>query len=200
MAELNGLATTLYTDKHFGREAVKLLPGEFYVTSDARLMCTVLGSCVAACIRDPVAGIAGMNHFLLPVSGREDDSVSARYGVHAMELLINTLLKGGARRERLEVKLFGGGNLLRSRVNHNVGHANARFAEAFAEEERLSVLSRDLYGDRPRKIWYFPETGRVMLRRLTTTRNDTILRREVDFGRRLSDQTGVTAGDVELFD
>lgn len=200
MSDLAGLATTLYTDSHFGRDAVKLLPGEFYVTGDARLMCTVLGSCVAACMRDPVAGIAGMNHFLLPVSGRADESVSARYGVHAMELLINGLLKRGARRDRLEVKLFGGGNLLRSRVNHNVGHTNARFAEDFAVQEGLRVLSRDLYGDQPRKIWYFPDTGKVMLKRLRTTRNDTILRREVEFGRRLNDQARPVTSDVELFD
>lgn len=199
MADISYLATTFYYDKHFGRQAVKLLPGEYFVTPDARLLCTVLGSCVSACIRDPVARVAGMNHFLLPVSGRVEDSESARYGVHAMELLINGLLKRGGRRERMEVKLFGGGNLMQSRTVNNVGHANARFALDFMTQEGLKVISQDLFGSQPRKIWYFPDTGKVLLRRLTTTRNDTILRREVDFSRRLREAPS-TDDNVELFD
>lgn len=199
MTEVTFLADTFYWDKHFGRQAVKLLPGEYFIARDQRLLCTVLGSCVAACIRDPVAGVAGMNHFLLPMAGRDEFASSARYGVHAMELLINGLLKRGGRRDRLEVKLFGGGNLMRSRTVNNVGHANAQFALDFMTQEGLSVASQDLFGDQPRKIWYFPDSGKVLLRRLTTTRNDTILRREVDFSRRLR-ETPATDTDVELFD
>jgi chemotaxis protein CheD len=193
-----GQAQTFYYDSHFKRQAVKLMPGEYYATRQERVLCTVLGSCVSACIRDPKTGIAGMNHFLLAAAGESADA-SARYGVHAMELLINQLLKLGASRSRLEAKLFGGGNMMRSQNRNNVGAQNARFALAFMADEGIPVISRDLFGEQPRKIWYFPESGKVLLRRLTKTRNDTILRREVDFGRKLAVNTG-QSGDVELFD
>lgn len=193
------MATTAYFDSHFRRPAVKLMPGEYFVSRGESILCTVLGSCVSACMRDPVAGVSGMNHFLLPSTDREDQEVSARYGVHAMELLINGLLRAGARRQRIEVKLFGGSNLMQSSTDNNVGHNNARFALTFMEQEGLSVVSQDLFGREPRKIWYFPDTGRVMLRRLRITRNDTIIRREVDYSRRLARQPE-TGGDVELFD
>lgn len=198
MADRNHLATTFYQDRSFNRSAVKLMPGEYFVTSEQKVLCTVLGSCVSACIRDPTLGLAGMNHFLLPVSNRAEDENSARYGIHAMEMLINGLLKQGARRGKLEVKLFGGGNLMKSRTLSNVGHENARFALSFMAREKLKVVSQDLFGDLPRKIWYFPDTGRVMLRRLSTTRNDTILRREVDFSRQLREEPQ-GGGEVVLF-
>jgi chemotaxis protein CheD len=193
-----GTATTRYFDKHFQRPAVKLNPGEYHVSGDREVLVTVLGSCVSACIRDPVAGISGMNHFLLPSTNREDEVVLARYGVHAMEVLINGILSRGGQRERLEVKLFGGANLMRSRNTANVGHNNARFASAFMSREGLSVVTSDLFGHDPRKIWYFPESGRVMLRRLRVTRNDTIIRREVAYSRALVEPSD-TGGDVELF-
>jgi chemotaxis protein CheD len=193
------MATTRYYDGHFKRPAVKLMPGEYFVSGEENILCTVLGSCVSACMRDPVAGVSGMNHFLLPSTDRTDEAISARYGVHAMELMINGLLRAGASRKRLEVKLFGGANLMQSRTSSNVGHNNARFALRFMKEESLKVVSQDLFGSEPRKIWYFPDTGKVMLRRLRITRNDTIIRREVDYSRRLAEQKDA-GGDVELFD
>lgn len=193
------MAQTYYYDGHFKRPAVKLLPGEYVVGRHDELMCTVLGSCVSACMRDPVAGVSGMNHFLLPSTGRAEEDLTARYGVHAMELLINGLLRAGAKRQRIEVKLFGGANLMHSRTDDNVGHNNARFALAFMKQEGLGLVSQDLFGHEPRKIWYFPDTGRVMLRRLRLTRNDTIIRREVDYSRRLATRPD-TGGEVDLFD
>ena len=110
------LATNRYFDKNFDAEAAKILPGEYFVTSQGMLLVTVLGSCVAACIRDCDSGIGGMNHFMLPDDGGRGESVgtSARYGTYAMEVLINHLLKLGARRHRLEAKVFGGGAVLAS--------------------------------------------------------------------------------------
>lgn len=197
--DIVGMAQTRYFDGHFRRPAVKLMPGEYVVGRSGELLCTVLGSCVSACMRDPVAGVAGMNHFLLPSSNDAGQDATARYGVHAMELLINGLLRAGARRQRIEVKLFGGANLMRTRSDNNVGHNNARFALAFIRQEGLGLVSQDLFGHEPRKIWYFPDTGKVMLRRLRLTRNDTIIRREVDYSRRLASKPDAS-GDVELFD
>ncbi len=126
------LATNLYFDRQFGARAAKVLPGEFYVTSQDMLIVTVLGSCVAACIRDSESGIGGMNHFMLPDAGGDGSTSSwggesARYGGYAMEMLINDLLKRGASRSRLETKVFGGGAVLAGFTSNNVGERNGRF-------------------------------------------------------------------------
>jgi len=134
-----------------------VIQGEFLVADDADLvMTTILGSCVAACMRDPVAGVGGMNHFLLPgVSGSE----GLRYGVQSMELLMNALLRRGARRERLEVKLFGGARLITGLTD--VGSQNATFAEQFVRDEGLAHAGGSLRGDRARRIQYWPVSGRA---------------------------------------
>ena len=110
----------LYFDPYFETEAVKILPGEFYVTQQNLLLVTVLGSCVAACIRDKDLGIGGITHFMLPleVNGNELIDSSIRYGSHALEVLINQLLKRCASRENLEAKVFGGGNVLAAEGSH----------------------------------------------------------------------------------
>ena len=105
-----------YFDNHFKLEAVKILPGEFYATSDDTMIVTVLGSCVSVCLSDPQNNIRGMNHFLLPNDQSQRDSLiseSARYGGYAMEVLINQMLKLGAKRNNLVAKVFGGGNVMR---------------------------------------------------------------------------------------
>jgi len=142
---------------------VHVIQGEFQVTSDPNVvLTTILGSCVAACIRDPVAAVGGMNHFLLPgndASGKASDPDSMRYGVHSMELLLNALYRYGARRERLEVKLFGGARMIDGLTD--VGVQNATFAERFMRGEGINVLGGSLRGDRGRRIQYWPVTGRV---------------------------------------
>ena len=125
-----GGSPTRYFDKKFGIEAAKILPGEYFATDKDMVLVTVLGSCVAACIRDPRAGVGGMNHFMLPRSERDPTnpvSMSARYGTFAMEILINQLIKMGARRENMEAKVFGGGNVLRGFTMNNIGESNASF-------------------------------------------------------------------------
>ena len=122
------LAGNRYHDRNFGLDAAKILPGEYFVSENGMLLVTVLGSFVAACIRDTDAGIGGMNHFMLPDEGGRDIlGSSARYGTYAMEVLINHLLKLGARRNRLEAKVFGGGAVLTSLSSSNVGARNAEF-------------------------------------------------------------------------
>lgn len=197
--ESDGQANNFYFDRSHDIEAAKVLPGEYFVTDKDMLLVTVLGSCVSACIRDPLFGIGGMNHFMLPDAGRDAGplSASARYGVFAMELLINQLLKRGARRSALEAKVFGGGNVLRGLTQANVGQRNAGFVLKFLETENIPVRARDLGDAYPRKVYYFPRSGRVLVKKLRDMHNNTILERELDYGSRL--QTTRVAGEVELF-
>ncbi len=123
------LATNRYFDRTFGCDAVKVLPGEYFVTTSDIVLVTVLGSCVTACVRDRDKGLGGMNHFMLPENGGEAGvlSSSARYGAYAMEVLLNHLLKLGARRSSLEAKVFGGGKVLASLAQAQVGEKNVDF-------------------------------------------------------------------------
>jgi len=196
-----GVAVNLYYDAALHIAAAKLLPGQYYVCKEDMVIVTVLGSCVAACIRDPHLRIGGMNHFMLPEGLHEADSPlssSARYGVYAMEILINELIKLGARRERLEAKVFGGGNVLRGFTANNVGERNADFVLDFLKTENIPVLARDLVGIFPRKVYFFPHDGKVMVRKLRSLHNGTIIKREGDYSQRL--QSTRIAGDVELFE
>lgn len=184
--------------------ASKILPGEYYVTCHDEIITTVLGSCVSACVRDPKTGVGGMNHFMLPGStGKSmnkwagEDSLATRFGIAAMENLINDVLKQGARKSDLELKFFGGGKIMAMDIN-NVGERNAQFAKQFAEAEGLLVLAEDLGGPYPRKVNYFPRTGRVMVRRLRALQKQTIARQDERYEATLSKKD--TPGDIELFD
>lgn len=194
------LATNLYYDRTFDCEAAKILPGEYYFTDREMLIVTVLGSCVAACIRDRVSGIGGMNHFMLPDSGSDAGSpvsASMRYGAYAMEVLINQLIKAGAQRENLEAKVFGGGNVLRGFTTINVGERNAQFVRDYLRAENVRIMAEDLNDIHPRKVYFFPRTGRVLVKKLKQLNNYTLVKREQDYASRL--KTNVVAGDVELF-
>lgn len=193
-------ATNVYYDRTFDCDAAKILPGEYYYTCKDMMIVTVLGSCVSACIRDRVTGIGGMNHFMLPDGGGDVDSpvsASMRYGTYAMEVLINELLKAGARRENLEAKVFGGGNVLRGFVSMNVGERNAQFVRSYLRNENIKVLAEDLNDIYPRKVYFFPRTGKVLVKKLRQLNNNTLVNREQDYAQRL--QTTRVAGDVELF-
>lgn len=193
-------ATNVYYDRTFDCDAAKILPGEYYFTNKDMLIVTVLGSCVSACIRDRVTGVGGMNHFMLPDSGSDTDSpisVSMRYGTYAMEVLINELIKAGARRENMEAKVFGGGNVLRGFTAINVGERNAKFVLDYLRAERMRIIAEDLNDIYPRKVYYFPRTGRVLVKKLKVEHNDTLRRREQDYASRL--KTDTVGGEVDLF-
>ena len=191
-------ARNIYHDRTHATDAAKLLPGEYYVASRDMLLVTVLGSCVAACIRDVRLGIGGMNHFMLPdTDSVEPASSGARYGTYAMEVLINHLLKLGAKREHLEAKVFGGGNVLQSLVQSNVGHKNSAFVVHYLHTEHIRIAARDLADVHPRKVYYFPANGRALIKRLRALHNDTIFERETDYRKRLVQAPA--GGDVELF-
>lgn len=192
------LADNVYFDRNFGLEAVKILPGEYFVAAKPRLLVTVLGSCVSACIRDTEAGIGGMNHFMLPEEGGRDVvSTSARYGTYAMEVLLNHLFKLGARRTRLEAKVFGGGAVLESLASSNVGVRNAEFVLDYLKTEKIPVVAKDLLDSYPRKIYFFADSGRVLVKKLHRVHNDTLFSRERDYRARLGAEK--VGGDVELF-
>lgn len=190
----------IYYDRQFNTQAAKILPGEYYATTRDMMIVTVLGSCVSACIRDRETGIGGMNHFMLPHSDADPDnplSTSARYGTYAMEMLINHVMKLGARRQFLEAKLFGGGNVLQGFTVDKVGTRNAEFALSYMKIEKISVVSQDLLDIHPRKVYYFPKTGRVLVKKLRNLHNATISEREKQYQQRIVVEKPV--GDVELF-
>lgn len=194
------LASNRYFDNNFKTEAVKILPGEYFATNEDTMVVTVLGSCVSVCLRDPITRIAGMNHFLLPANKDElnFNSDSARYGVYAMEVLINHLMKLGAAKHRLEAKIFGGGNVLKQLSLSSVGEQNSAFIKEYLSTENMTILAEDLLGDFPRKVYFFPSTGEVKVRKLKSLHNTTILDRESEYRVKVN-QTSA-AGDVDLFD
>lgn len=192
-----------YWDDRLQVWSAKILPGEFYVSTHGEMICTVLGSCISACIRDQIKGIGGMNHFMLPVQGEhsmqwgDDETTSAtRYGNWAMEYLINQLIKLGASKDRLEVKLFGGGQVLANLTD--VGQRNIIFAYDFLRKEDLSVLVSDVGDIFSRKVLYFSDTGSAKVKKMASGRNETIIRREQSY-RETIEQDTQKSGDVELF-
>lgn len=193
------LAPNRYHDRHFSQEAVKILPGEYFVTTQNMLIVTVLGSCVSVCLRDPLAGVSGMNHFLLPSDNGGGDLISdsARYGVFAMDILINHMLKLGANRQRLEAKVFGGGNVLKGFTAINVGERNAEFVLDYLATEQIPILAKDLLDFYPRKIYFFSDTGEVLVRKIKKLHNNTIMDRESAYRLQLRPQQ---SGSVEMFD
>jgi len=190
-----------YWDSTHGKYAVRVHPGEYYVSAGDEVITTVLGSCVSACIRDPAAGIGGMNHFMLPegtASGSGESgllSAPARYGSYAMEHMINTILANGGRRQQLEIKLFGGAKVLRAMSD--VGNRNINFVYDYLSTENLSVVSEDLGGLHPRKVLYFPATGRVLVRKLPLSGEKNISRRELEYQRSLLQKP--VSGEIDLF-
>ena len=185
-------------DPHLRTEAIKVQPGEYYATDRDVAIVTVLGSCVAACLRDRESGIGGMNHFMLP-RGNDDGpaSTSARYGVNAMELLINELIRLGARRSRLEAKVFGGGNMLEGCTVLNIGQANAHFVAQFLRAESIPVLAADLEGNGSRKVCFYPASGRVLVRGIHRNEGLGIAEMEARYGARLEKLP--VGGQAEIF-
>ena len=145
---------------------IHVVQGEYEVSSDpAVVLTTILGSCVAVCLRDSERGIGGMNHFLLPDGESDGLDDGKRFGVHAMELLINGLLRKGARRETLEAKIFGGARMFDGLSD--VGAANAAFAERFLHDEGIPVIGGSLGGVGARRVKFWPATGRARQRIVT---------------------------------
>lgn len=188
-----------YFDPKFNSQALKVLPGEYLVTDKDVMLVTVLGSCVSACIRDPIAGVGGMNHFMLPEGESSGGAANetARYGAYAMEMLINELIKRGASRDRLEAKVFGGGAVLPGFTVNNVGTRNGEWVLNYLKAEGLDVTAQDLFDTCPRRVHYFPRTGKVMVKRLPSANEPEVLASEKLYRSRLRESP--TQGSVELF-
>ena len=187
-----------YMDHQFNLPAAKIGPGEVYATQRDMVIVTVLGSCVSACLRDAQSRIGGMNHFMLPFHHGEPEgpvSESARYGAYAMEVLVNHLLSLGARRERIEAKVFGAGRIVPGMSD--VGARNARFALEYLERENIPVRAADLGREEASKVYFFPRSGRVLVKRLRTLRNNTVFMRERLYAERLD--TLVKGKPADLF-
>lgn len=191
-------------DKRFPHEIASILPGEFFVSREPMVVYTVLGSCISACIRDPCTGVGGMNHFMLPApkehpSGDAWGGESTRYGSFAMEQLINGILSRGGMKQRLEIKLFGAGKLYESNID--VGARNSEWVLRYLNDEGLPIAKHDLGDVFPRKLYYFTDSGRVLLKKITQIKNRTIMVRESDYEYRLYQERNrqEQQSDITLF-
>jgi chemotaxis protein CheD len=191
-----GEASFFYRDHHFQYDAVKVLPGEYFVSREDLVIMTVLGSCISACIWDSSARVGGMNHFMLP----DGDGVEGggRYGSYAMELLINELQKLGARRETMQAKVFGGAQVMAGFTSMNVGERNTAFVLDYLSTERIPVVSQDVLDIHPRKVCFFPVVGKALVKRLAHSHPETLAVEE-----RRGDAQAVarstSGGSVDLF-
>jgi chemotaxis protein CheD len=191
-------------DPVYQSQTVKILPGQYYVTKLDEVLVTTLGSCISVCIRDASVGIGGMNHFMLPSGSDQHDftdsshpwSVAARYGNFAMELLINAIIKNGGERKRLEVKVFGGAKILTHMKD--IGCLNIDFIRNYLQAEALPVSAEDVGGRYPRKVLYFPTTGKARVKKLQQLGSAAIAKEEAHYRSDLNRNN--LSGEVELFD
>ena len=190
-----GEASFFYLDHHFQHNAVKVLPGEYFVADENMVIMTVLGSCIAACLWDSRARIGGMNHFMLPDGDLAD--ASGRYGSYAMELLINEMLKKGARRETLQAKIFGGAQVMHNFTTMNVGERNTQFVLNYLHTERIPIVSEDVLDIYPRKVVFFPVTGKAMVKRLAHAHPEALAQEAR--GNAVTVVKSTAGGSVDLF-
>ena len=190
---------------HFKRPMVIIYPGEFHVSS-TDIIATVLGSCIAVCIKDMKTGLGGMNHFMLPGDVRSTgifQSSSAKYGMFAMEQLINELLKKNGSKKDFVAKVFGGGHVLNVRkTGGSVPESNIEFVKAFLAMEQIPVVKQDVGGYTGRKILFFPDTAKVLLKRLESTVDSKIIQAEQSYKSKLfkeKEKLQRTGGDLTLF-
>ncbi len=186
-------------DTRFPHEIAVIMPGEYFVSKEPMVVYTVLGSCISVCIRDTVAKVGGMNHFMLaaPATNVEDDNwgASARYGSFAMEVLVNEILNRGAHKSRFEVKIFGGGKIHEGQ--NDVGASNAAWALEYLDREGIQPVKADVGDVCPRKVYFFTESGRVLLKRLDPLQRQSIVKEEQRYQKELAKE--VPVGDVTLF-
>ena len=196
-----GVASFFYWDAHFRNDAVKVLPGEYFVHDEDILITTTLGSCIAACLWDRERRIGGMNHFMLPEgSGHGLDQTGGRYGSYAMELLINELLARGASRQMLEAKVFGGGAVIAGMSSPNVGQRNTQFVIDYLHTERIPIIGRDVLDNCPRKVCFFPASGKALVKRLAPAQGVSLAARDGAVALAASAPPAATGGGaVQLF-
>ena len=163
-----------YFDPKLNKNTINLAPGEYYVSGDDIIINTVLGSCVAVAFYDPQLKIGGLNHFMLAESKLEKTKIDnflkiERYGLYAMEAVINEMIKRGSSKSRMKVKIFGGSAVLESGSHMDIGADNVRFAEKYLATEKIPIINRDTGGNRARRIYFYPQTFRLLMRRIQPT-------------------------------
>ena len=195
-----GEASFFFYDAHFRNDAVKVLPGEFFVADEDLLVMTTLGSCIAACLWDREKRVGGMNHFLLPDTGGGADSgrESGRYGSFAMDLLIGEMVKRGATRSTMEAKVFGGGAVISGMNTINVGERNTKFVLDYLRTERITVVSKDVMDIYPRKVCFLPASGKAMVKRLASANTEALAAQERAAATKAAPASG-GGGSVDLF-
>ncbi|MEL6582393.1 MAG: chemoreceptor glutamine deamidase CheD [Pseudomonadota bacterium] len=187
----------VYFDPKLGMTLHTVMPGEHKVLAGTGgAVMTLLGSCVAACLRDPRGRVGGLNHFLLPHDKQSSSQANARYGVHAMELLMNDILRTGSLRSDLEAKVFGGGNVMRSSAKSTVGDRNAAFVREFLRNEGIRLVAEDLGGCHARRVIYVPATGKAHVQHTSPGLERQIYAADEALERTLPRQTRAS---VELF-
>lgn len=188
-----------YWDPKLNMPVAKIQPGEYYVGNQEEGISTVLGSCVAVCIRDPKAKVGGMNHFMLPLDSSQGAnkmlSNANRYGNYAMENLINDILKMGGRKNNFEVKLFGGSNV--NAAASNVGEKNIDFAKNYLKIEGYTLAASDVGGSNPRRILYCPLDGKLLLKRLPIASSNQVSDMENNY--KITIKKEKVGGEVDLF-
>ncbi|HLL11848.1 MAG TPA: chemoreceptor glutamine deamidase CheD [Rubrivivax sp.] len=197
-----GEASFFFYEAHFRNEAVKVLPGEFFVTDEDLLVLTTLGSCIACCLWDRDKRVGGMNHFLLPDAGSGGGgggADSGRYGSFAMDLLIGELIKRGANRSSMEAKVFGGGAVISGMSSINVGERNTAFVLDYLRTERITVVSKDVLDIYPRKVCFLPATGKAMVKRLASANTEALALLERAAATRAAPAGSGSGGSIDLF-
>jgi len=192
-----GEASFFFYDAHFQSEAVKILPGEYFVFNEDLLIMTTLGSCIAVCLWDRNAKVGGMNHFMLPDNGGSGAD-NGRYGSFAMELLINEMMKMGASRMTMEAKVFGGGAVISGMNSINVGERNTTFVMDYLKTERIPIVSKDVLDIYPRKVCFLPASGKAMVKRLAATNPEAIVQQERAAAQKVVPASS-GAGSIDLF-
>lgn len=186
-------------DTRFPYEVAVILPGEYFVSREPMVVYTVLGSCISVCLRDPLVNVGGMNHFMLSVptsdGGQDSWTESGRYGSFAMEMLINEILKRGGKKERLEAKVFGGGKIYDGAMD--IGAKNAAWALDYLEREGVPLLKANVGDVCPRKVYFFTDSGKVLLKKLDRLVAKAIAEEEGQYQRKL--QNAPVQSDVTLF-
>ncbi len=191
--------STRFFEPKINSEVVSVLPGHFFVTGEPDLaISTLLGSCVAACIRDTRTGFGGLNHFLLPdADAARSGGFSSRYGVHAMEMLVNEILKAGGSREHLEAKAFGGARVIDTSSSDPIGARNGQFVRDYLASEGISLVATDLGGSRARRVYYYPNSGNVTVQRLPLNETGSATAHEAALKQSMA--KAKPSGAVELF-
>jgi chemotaxis protein CheD len=197
------------TERKGNRKRIIIDPGEYYVSSEHVIISTLLGSCVAACLYDPVQKIFGMNHFLLSNRRYAKDmpvcvTEAGRYGIYAMELLINKMMQRGAQRENLHAKAFGGGSMLQPSEGQDnffcVGNVNTRFIREFLHNEGIPLVKSDLGGSTGRVIHFSYDEFSVYVRKIQKSRNAAIISKERSFWQKAIESQEEKVSEPDIWD